>query len=353
MLQPRLAACALALVLACRSGGETDSLADEVGDSTGSESTGSDSSSTDSSSTDSSSTDSTDSESTSTSTDSESTTSESTTSDSTTGDEWLAACPSVAEPQVQVMLAVPEIDEASGMVHSRSQDLLWVHNDSGDSARLFALGPDGARLTTLVLEGVLALDWEDLAIGPGPSPGDWLYAGDIGDNGKIRPWITLVRVPEPIVLPQSADPFVISDPETIQLTYPDGPHDAETLFVDPITGDLFIVSKGAQTQLFRKPAPISSGELEELPMPSFPSAFATGGDISALGDFIAVRGYGDAFGWLRAPDQSVGEAMQGAPCSLPLASEMQGETLAFHAAGTGYFTLSEGADQPLWWYAYE
>ena len=74
------------------------------------------------------------------------------------------------------------------------------------------------------------------------------------------------------------------------------------------------------------------------------------GGILAL---LVTAGLVFYIGWLRAPDQSVGEAMQGAPCSLPLASEMQGETLAFHAAGTGYFTLSEGADQPLWWYAYE
>jgi hypothetical protein len=276
---------------------------------------------------------------------------DSTDEDSTTGDdEWLAACPNIAMPAMQATVDFVELDEASGMVHSRSQDLLWVHNDSGDSARLFALGLDGHRIATVELAGISATDWEDLAIGPG----DWLYAGDIGDNAEARPSITIIRFPEPPdVVRFNVDPIVIADAEPIQLTYPDSPHNAETLLVDPITGDLFIVSKGAQTRLFRRPAPISAGELEELPTPTYPSSIATAGDISATGDFIAVRGYGDAYGWLRGMDQSVGEAMLAEPCTLSLADEMQGEILAFEPAGTGYFTLSEGTNQPLWWYAYQ
>ncbi|MFV8755218.1 hypothetical protein ACNOYE_32110 [Nannocystaceae bacterium ST9] len=346
----------LALSLACqaREPADGDTLADTSDD----EVSASDSTSSEDESSSSTTTDDESSTTTESSTTDESESSTTGESDSTegdaTGDEWLAECPSVADPTMQATIGFTELGEASGMVHSRSQDLLWAHNDSGDSPRIFAFGLDGQRIATLELPGVLALDWEDLAIGPGPGPGDWLYAGDIGDNAKIRPWITIVRVPEPLdVARLGVDPIVADDIGTIDLTYPDGPHDAEALMIDPITGDLYIVSKAADTQLFRRPAPITNGELEELPMPNFPSAIATASDISAKGDFIAVRGYSDAFGWIRALDQSVGEAMLGEPCELPLAAEMQGEIFAFESTGAGYFTLSEGTNPPLWWYAYQ
>jgi hypothetical protein len=246
------------------------------------------------------------------------------------------------------------INEASGMVRSHTQDLLWMHNDSGDSARLFAVGLEGSLIAEVQLDGVVALDWEDLALGPGPNPGDHLYAGDIGDNAEIRPWVTVYRVPEPAEVAQlGADPIVLGNWDALDLTYPDGPHNAETLLVDPSTGDLFIVTKGAETKLYRRPAPISDGELEALADPNYPSAITTGGDISPLGDFIAVRGYPDAFLWLRGPGQTVAEAMLADPCVIPLASEQQGEALAIDLDGKAYFTVSEGQTPPLYRYAFE
>ncbi len=65
-----------------------------------------------------------------------------------------------------------------------------------------------------------------------------------------------------------------------------------------------------------------------------------------------VRAYINAFAWVRAPGQSVGEAMLGERCLIPLAPEPQGEILAIDADGTAYFTLSEGSDQPLWRYSF-
>lgn len=264
------------------------------------------------------------------------------------GEGGLSECPQVGPAQVQGVVSAPELSEASGMVRSRTQELLWVHNDSGDSARLFALGLDAGLLAIVELEGASAIDWEDLALGPGPASGDWLYVGDIGDNAEARPSVTVYRLPEPSLVDHvGSDPLTVDGWEALELSYPDGPHDAETLLVDPVSGDLFIVSKGTQTRLFRRPAPLSSGELEQLADPTFPSAVATAGDISPLGDFVLVRGYVDGFAWLRAPGQTIGEAMLGEPCPIPLAAEQQGETIAIEADGWGYFTLSEGTKQPL------
>src|SRR5215203_1068814 len=59
------------------------------------------------------------------------------------------------------------ITEASGIAASRmNSNVLWTHNDSGDSARVFAMTPAGTNLGTYSLTGAGATDWEDIAVGP-------------------------------------------------------------------------------------------------------------------------------------------------------------------------------------------
>ena len=78
--------------------------------------------------------------------------------------------------------------------------MLWAHEDSGAGPDVVALSFSGQTRQTFRLEGVSARDWEDMDVGPGPAPGvSYLYLGDIGDNGKSRPNITIQRVPEPAV----------------------------------------------------------------------------------------------------------------------------------------------------------
>ena len=77
-----------------------------------------------------------------------------------------------------------KIDEASGISSSKNNpDLVWMHNDSGDLAKVYGVGLDGSYLGTIRLKGAIARDWEDMCIGPGPENNiDYLYIGDIGDN---------------------------------------------------------------------------------------------------------------------------------------------------------------------------
>jgi len=78
-------------------------------------------------------------------------------------------------------------------VSRKNAGVLWIHNDSGDGPRLFAVDRSGMLLGTYTLQGA------------------------------------------------SAD---------------DERHNAEALFVDPASGDLFIVTKsGERSHLFRKRGP--------------------------------------------------------------------------------------------------
>ena len=70
------------------------------------------------------------------------------------------------------LIAADEISEASGLVASRQNtNVLWTHNDSGDSSRLYALDTEGRDLGVYTLAEIDPRDWEDIALGPGPEAG--------------------------------------------------------------------------------------------------------------------------------------------------------------------------------------
>lgn len=244
------------------------------------------------------------------------------------------------------------IDEASGLVASRQHPhVLWTHNDSGDSARLFALNPTGRLLGTYALDGASAQDWEDMATGPDPGSGvHYLYAGDIGDNGAARASITVYRVAEPAVSAEQA-PVVtnLAGVEAFQFTYPDGARDAETLLVDPLTGDLFVVSKrDTPSRVYRAAYPLNpdgSTELEYLG--ELTMGWTTAGDVAPSGLQILIKTYDAMHYYARPAEQTVAQALTNTPVTVPYTFEPQGEAVGWQGREAGYYTLSEGVSQPV------
>src|SRR6266851_3388499 len=104
-------------------------------------------------------------------------------------------------PRVLGTIQDPAINESSGIVASRTTPgLYWTHNDSGDGPYIYAFDEHGARRGTWRVRGAAAIDWEDIAAGPGPQAGtSYLYIGDIGDNEGRRAEITVYRVREPTI----------------------------------------------------------------------------------------------------------------------------------------------------------
>jgi len=282
-------------------------------------------------------------------------------------DAPIPKCPEFKSPTTAAQINIAQIDEASGLAFSRSNaDILWVHNDSGDKPRFFALRSDGTLAATYRLSGINAQDWEDMAAGPGPAAGkNYLYLGDIGDNAEKRASIVVHRVEEPAVAAGLEGTTVDLDTfESFQFKYPGGAHNAETLIVDPITADLYIVTKKSdgKSKVFRAAAPLNSSgttTLEDVADLDFTSGalssatvkLTTGGDVTPDGSVVAVRTYTEAFFWPRMPGTPLHAAFSEAPCFKTLALEPQGETLAFSADGQGFYTLSEKTDQPLYYYA--
>lgn len=269
----------------------------------------------------------------------------------------LAGCAGKTVASSVGPIANPEITEASGLASSvRDPGVLWVHNDSGDSARVFALGTDGATRATYSLAGATAIDWEDMAVGPGPVVDtSYLYLGDIGDNAVARSEIVVYRVAEPEVI---GDPGAASlgSVATLHLKYPDGAHDSEALFVDPVNGEMYLIQKlltGGPVGIYRAPANLADGsvttltKVSTLSLPAgFPNA-VTAADFSADGQAIAVRTYGSVLLWFRSPGKTPAETLVAVPCRGPVPQEVQGEAIAFDTDGRRYVTVSEGATPTL------
>jgi len=244
------------------------------------------------------------------------------------------------------------LSEASCIVASRShRNLLWVHNDSGDRARLFAINRQGESIAEIRLEGIDNRDWEDIAIGSGPAADtDFIYLADIGDNRARYDRVFIHRFPEP-------DPESNAVPaeqiKTLTLRYPDGPRDAEALLFDPIRSELNILSKRElQIHVYRLPLDAFSAESAQPEMiVQLDLHGITGGDISADGTRILLKDYDDVYYWQRRPDESVFEALQRQALFPPYCREPQGEAICWHPNGKSFFTLSEGLNQPLYFYS--
>jgi len=263
----------------------------------------------------------------------------------------------VGEPISNARVGDPALIEVSGVVASRRHDgVLWVHNDSGDSARVFAIDRGGRRLGEFTLTGIRATDWEDIALLPNTSGGrDTLVVGDIGDFTSSRPSISLVFIPEPDVPADPTDPVAITDARTVEYRYPDQPHEAETVLADPRTGELIIITKEFTDvpQVFvaargggtaEQPALLDHAGALDLGVGQLPTA----GDVAPDGSAVLVRTYSDVFVFERGPHDTIPRALRGAPCKVPAPREPQGEAIAVLADGSAYVTIGEGAGVPIW-----
>lgn len=252
------------------------------------------------------------------------------------------------------------IEELSGMVRSkRYPDITWVHNDSGDSARIFALDGKGQIVMPewrrkrhhgekaelgktpypgLMLAGASNIDFEDIT-----TDGERLYVADMGNNSNARRDLGFYVLDEPN--PRSID---IARPWAfLAVRYPDQDSfppadgdwrfDCEAVFCSE--GRIFLLTKHrrgetgqmvAGTRLYRLDTPrpdrvsqlVWCGKHSELFAP-------TGADLSPSGETLAVLCL-DAV-WLFARP-AVGHDWLSSPArkiSLPMAQTMQAEAICF------------------------
>jgi hypothetical protein len=231
-------------------------------------------------------------------------------------------------------------------------NVIWVHNDGGRK-QVFAVTTAGQLVTRVRVESHL-VDVEDIAIGPGPEEGvDYVYLGDIGDNTSGRPDIRLVRFPEPELAAIKKKKLDAAGVEEFRLRYPDGPHDAEALLVDPTTGDVFIVVKENHRSRFYRAASerLRADAPAMLELVGFLNVEdVSAGDISPAGDLIILRDEDRGWVWNRTAGSSVPSTFQRPPRPVLVRAGGQaqnGEAVGFTPDGKSYYTVSEGDQEAI------
>ncbi len=213
------------------------------------------------------------------------------------------------EPQPVFAFQDTTIDESSGLVDLGAR--VVTTNDSGDGPVVYVVDRSTGETvgrTTYTSDEVV--DVEALA----PGVDGTLWVGDIGDNPWQRASVAVYELP----MPTEGDATVQA--QRYELVYEGGPRDAEALLVHPVTGRLYVVSKGVfGGQLFAAPARLSTDRANVLRPGSDVGGLVTDGAFFPDGRFLALRSYSNLTvlstdGWrdvggMTLPDQNQGEGL--------------------------------------------
>ena len=264
-----------------------------------------------------------------------------------------------AGPVERGALESAALNEVSGLAASiKNKGALWVHNDSGGEPKVYLIDTLGKTLGSYLLAGAKNRDWEDIAVGPGPKEGEtYVYVGEIGDNDAKYPVKRVYRFVEPTHTEVNAVD-TIQQVDQIQFVYPDGRRDAETLLLDPLTKDLYIISKRDQfSHIYQMAYPQDTSQTNTLEMVGHLSQEVqsilnqpTGGDIASDGREVLIKSYVQVYYWQRENAQtSIAQLLQTAPEILVYSPDPQGEAIGFAVNGSGYYTLIEqrGGTKPF------
>jgi hypothetical protein len=221
-----------------------------------------------------------------------------------------------------------KLDEASGLQAGRG-NVFFVHNDDG--TRIFAIDGTGRDLGVMKVKGAENHDWEDMTRVIGDD-GPLLVIADTGDNLGTRNKTRLYFVKEPPVGDYEGD---LEVEHNLDVRYPDGPHDVESVAYDS-SGDmiLFMTKRDQPPRLYGVPLDLAMWEhdveavfLAEVPGFRPPTrsdilsnpkrglwiSQPTGMDISADGRTAAVITYRSLYIFRREGNETWGEAFQRTP----------------------------------------
>lgn len=241
----------------------------------------------------------------------------------------------------------PRVAELSGLVAvgppGAAPSAYRAIADDDGPARIFTLDPAGCTITAVREAPARVRDLEDL----GSTPDGALWLADIGDNRARRETVRLVVLPP-------AGPARVHE-----LTYPDGPRDAEALLVSDDGVPLIVDKTTGAAGVYRPAAPLAGAtgpvpltRVAEVVLPwsgtgggplgPAGSRTVTGGVLAPPGGparVAALRTYTDA--WLfplprgvPADAAALVAALRGAPLPVPLPDEPQGEAVALDGLGT-------------------
>jgi len=247
-----------------------------------------------------------------------------------------------------------DITESSGIAASYCQKgVYWTHNDSGDGPFIFAFDASGKDLGAWRVAGARNTDWEDIAAGKDASGKCFLYLAEIGNNKLERTEAGVYRVPEPTAVPgaSGAGPAETQPSSLLRFRYPDKPHNAESLLVNPQTGELYVLTKriDGPASIFRlqpdfnAKEPAVAEKIGEIAVPSVPNGLLTGASIAPDGRRVIICDYSAGYELALPPgDTNFDDIWKQKPAVVDLGDRKQGESVTYTADGRSLMVTSEG-----------
>ncbi len=247
--------------------------------------------------------------------------------------------------KVVAELTSKKLEEASGMVASKANPgYFWIITDSDNDAEVFLVNEQMDIKLTCTLSGIANRDWEDVAISYDvETKKNYIYVAEIGDNSAKYLYKMLYRFEEPVK--QDSALLTINPEEIQQIVFrlPEGAKDTEAIMIDPLTHDLYILSKREMpVHVYRLAFPQSMRDtLVAEPITTLPFTLATAANFSEDGTELLIKNYDSVFYWSRDTTKTVSQMLAHRPKVLNYIPEPQGESIAWALDGSGYYTVSE------------
>jgi hypothetical protein len=254
-----------------------------------------------------------------------------------------------------------DVTESSGLAASLCQpNVFWTHNDSGDDAFIFAMTSTGKHLGIWRVANARNTDWEDIAEYKTADGTCYLYIGDIGNNKLERVEDKVYRVREPLITDIGAtsnkkNPLQTEAAEVTVFKYPDTPHNAETMTVQPQSGDIYVLTKrldGPSLVFKIKPQfgatqPVIAEKVGEISVPAVPNGLLTGGSISQDGKRVFLCDYSAGYELDLGAATDFDDVWERKPIPVDLGDRKHGEAVTFGADGKAIFGTSEGKNAEI------
>jgi len=233
------------------------------------------------------------------------------------------------------------LDEVSGLVASKTNPgFLWALNDSGNTAEIFLIDLQAKVRLVCKLDNIQNRDWEDITLASGPDKKNYIYIADVGDNFLNYDNKLVYRFEEPLLTADTE--LLITQFDTYNFRMPDGRHDAETILVDPVTNDLFIISKERRgAGIYQAPQVLVKDTMTLKKMMTLPFRQIVAASITSDGRKLLLKSYQHIYYWEKTDDENILQLLIKTPDELPYTREPQGEAIAWSRDGSEFYTLSE------------
>ncbi|MGB3366214.1 MAG: hypothetical protein WBA54_01880 [Acidaminobacteraceae bacterium] len=244
-----------------------------------------------------------------------------------------------------------ELKEISGIAYSDKHKLFWVHNDSGNSSDIYALGEDGDTKLVVKLDDIENIDFEDISLRT-YNDKNMLYIADIGNNDLKRTEMYIYRFEEPLYTKETSNKIrgniiVNLIPDVLTLDVADLGINFEAMMVENKTGKIFLVekvkSKKARVYIISKfdvdENNVFPSYYGEIDFEMYGKQEVVALDISKDDKYILIKTKSNVF--MLDRNDFTKNVTSDRLKQMPYVEEYQGEAISWSSKSLGYFTASE------------